>query len=72
MGCAHKGRECFVLGHGRGLATQQLGIPRQHVHVPAHELARADLAGVIERVQPGYLGTVAKVARQELIADVEQ
>ena len=47
----HEPGESLVLGHCRSLATQQLGVARQHVHVPLHQVTRADLAGVVERVQ---------------------
>jgi len=56
--------------HCRCLAAQQLTVARQDVHVPLHQLARADLARVIERVKALEFGAVVVMPTQQLVADV--
>jgi hypothetical protein len=63
--------EGFIVGHSRCLAPQQLTVARQYVHVPLHQLTRADLARVVQRVKSLELGAVVVVAAQQLVADVD-
>ena len=60
-GCGQEPGESLVLWHCGGLATQQVRVARQDIHVPLHELARTDLARVIERVQTIEFGAVVVV-----------
>jgi len=63
--------ESLVLRHLRRLVAQQLRVVRQHVHVPLHELARADLPRVVQRVKPLELGAVVVMPPQQLVADID-
>jgi hypothetical protein len=68
----HERRKGRVLGHPCRLGSQQLGVARQDIHVPAHQLARADEAGVVLGVLARDLGLIRVVPAKELVAYVDE
>jgi hypothetical protein len=66
-----EGREPLVVRHLGCGAAEQLLVARKHVHVPDHQLARAEPTGVVERVLLFQFLRVVEIPLEQRVAHVD-